>query len=62
MGAELYLLESGDYVYAVISDGDDEYNIRSIKEFTVTGPRTRIEFSVPPKKLSYLQVRKKATK
>ena len=54
MGAELYLLPRGKYVYNV---RNREGKTVQAGTFQVTGSRTRIGFTLPPKTLSTLTVR-----
>ncbi len=54
MGAELYLLKSGRYTFA-LADDRGETTIPSTP-FTVDGPRTRIAFELPPRKRCVLRI------
>ena len=54
MTAELYLLQSGKYAYAIL---DKEGKQTDGGLFEVKGPRTRISFELPPRKLYTLSVR-----
>lgn len=56
MGAELYLLEKGNYTWNLIAD----HRAVSIGEFEVNTPRTSITFNLPPQRLCVLQIIKKA--
>lgn len=54
MSAELYLLSPGRYTFALLQgDADSTGEPRS---FSVAGPRTRISFTLPPRKLCVLQI------
>jgi hypothetical protein len=53
MAAELYLLDDGTYTF-LIGQGSDRVLFR--REFGVTGPRTRVAFSLPPKQLCRLRI------
>ena len=55
MGAEFYLLSPGRYTYALL-DAKAGRNSAPAKPFSVDGPRTRIDFTLPPKRLVKLQV------
>ena len=58
MGAELYLLEPGDY-HLMIAVGDgiwDKYQPMKHMDFTVNGPRTRVSFILPPRRLCTLKI------
>jgi len=48
MAAEFYLLEPGRYSLTVSGSAP--------REFTVTGPRARVEFTIPPRRLVDLEV------
>jgi len=56
MGAELFLLGNGGYEWA-LSSGDDELDRQG---FLVESPRTRVAFSLPPRRLCTLEVRRTA--
>jgi hypothetical protein len=58
MAAELYLLEPGDYQLMIaVGDGTwDQYEPVMQRNFTVQGPRTRVPFILPPRRLSTLKV------
>ena len=55
MGAEFYLLSPGRYTYELQYADLEKRSILS-KPFSVDGPRTRIEFTLPPKRLIELRV------
>ena len=55
MGAELYLLAPGRYTFE-ITDGDSGDVITPPKQFSVTGPRTRIALELPPRRLCVLRI------
>ena len=58
MAAEFYLLEPGEY-HLMIAVGDgtwDQYEPMMHKNFTVEGPRTRVSFILPPRRLSTLKI------
>jgi hypothetical protein len=54
MQAELYLLAQGRYTFALFDQ--DGAEITSPKTPSVDGPRTRISFELPPKKLCTLRI------
>ncbi|MBN2294032.1 MAG: hypothetical protein JXM70_16520, partial [Pirellulales bacterium] len=54
MGAELYLLKSGNYKFTLT--GDNGEIITAAKPFKVNGPRTRIAFALPARKRCVLRV------
>jgi hypothetical protein len=58
MGAEFYLLKPGDYQLMIaVGDGTwDQYEPMMHVNFTVSSPRTRISFILPPRRLSTLKV------
>ncbi|MBN1422398.1 MAG: hypothetical protein JXP34_26720 [Planctomycetes bacterium] len=49
MAAEFFLLAPGTYALSVTGSAP--------REFTVTGPRTRVEFAIPPRRLVDVEVR-----
>jgi hypothetical protein len=53
--AELYLLSPGRYS-SVLLDGNSDLELHPSDEFTVRGPRTKIELELPPGKLCVLKV------
>jgi hypothetical protein len=55
MGAELYLLAPGRYSYALL-DGTSDVALTPRFDFTVTGPRTKIELELPPQKLCVVKI------
>jgi hypothetical protein len=57
MGAELYLLDSGNYEFTLTNTVDGS---RTVTDVSVTGPRTQIAFEISPGNLFTIQVRKKA--
>ncbi len=54
MSAELYLLKSGRYTFALVDDAGQA--IVSATPFTVEGPRTRVSFELPSRKRCVLRV------
>lgn len=54
MGAELYLLKSGRYTFALVDDAGQ--TIVPATPFTVDGPRTRVRFELPSRKRCVLRV------
>lgn len=52
LAAELYLLEKGDYEWEQVVDG----TAKQTRRFTVTGPRTRVAFDLPPQQLCRVMV------
>jgi hypothetical protein len=54
MQAELYLLSPGRYTFQVLEDGSRP--TAKPAPFSVTGPRTRISFELPPGRLCILRV------
>jgi len=60
MGAEFYLLEPGRYTLSLT--GDAAGTDRQIPvDFTVVGPCTRVEFTLPPRQLCLLHVERHQT-
>ena len=55
MGAEFYLLSPGQYTFE-LRDADGN-SLAGPAPFSVTGPRTRIPFELPPRRLYVLQIR-----
>ncbi len=55
MGAELYLLAPGRYAFS-IADGESGEVVTPPTEFEVPGPRTRISFELPPRRLCVLRI------
>ncbi len=55
MGAELYLLNNGEYEWTLTAD-DDESRVLSRGRVTVDGPRASIHFSLPPRRLCALRI------
>jgi hypothetical protein len=55
MGAELYLLKRGDYAFAITDQAGKA--IAGAKPFKVEGPRTKISFELPPRKVCVLKIR-----
>jgi hypothetical protein len=58
MAAEFYLLDSGEYRLTVRDAERPEAKALQRVSFRVEGARTRVAFSVPPKKLCLVEVRK----
>ncbi len=58
MGAELYLIEPGDYrLMIAVGDGTwDKYQPIINMNFKVKGPRTRVSFILPPRRLCTLKI------
>jgi hypothetical protein len=56
MGAELYLLDSGEYEWTIAVDEDKSREL-SRGQVTVDGPRTLIYFTIPPRRLCTLRIR-----
>jgi hypothetical protein len=56
MSAELYLLKPGNYTLAIASKNAQGQTPIATHEFTVKGPRTRVSFELPPRKLCVLHV------
>jgi hypothetical protein len=54
MEAELYLLAPGRYAFRLVEDGSEASGKPT--PFSVSGPRTRIAFELPPRKLCLLRV------
>jgi hypothetical protein len=52
MAAELYLLDSGAYSVTLTADGDIVHR----QQIQVTGARTTVPLTLPPRKLCRLQV------
>jgi len=57
MGAEFYLLSPGPYLLTLTAA--DAGRQMQQEEFTVTGPRTRVAFTLPPRRLYLLSVEPK---
>ncbi len=55
MGAELYLLNNGEYEWSITSDEDESKEL-SRGKVTVDGPRTLIHFTLPSRLLCTLKV------
>jgi len=55
MQAELFLLENGEYSFSLHEENNEKPLAQGM--FTVSGPRTRIGFTLAPRKLSVLNVR-----
>jgi hypothetical protein len=56
MGAEFYLLEPGTYTLTLaVADRDSERPTHA-ETFEVTGPRCRVSFTLPPRRLCLLHV------
>ena len=53
MAAELYLLDAGQYTLTLIAE-NKELLCRTV---AVVGPRTRVQFTLPPGTLSTLRIR-----
>jgi len=58
MAAELYLLTPGKCMFEVLCSGAEGGEARTSKEFTVEGPRTKISFTLLPRKRCVLRVRR----
>jgi hypothetical protein len=56
MGAEFYLLKPGAYVFTIAIVDSGTANRTQRQEFAVTGPRTRVAFTLPARKLCLLRV------
>jgi hypothetical protein len=56
MGAEFYLLKPGAYVLTLAVADSGTANRTQRQEFAVTGPRTRVAFTLPARKLCLLRV------
>jgi hypothetical protein len=55
MGAELYLLDQGQYQYEIRDAARGAARTPPVR-FSVTGPRTRIAFNLPPRRLVILDI------
>ncbi|MFH1743180.1 MAG: hypothetical protein ABIH23_29585, partial [bacterium] len=56
MGAELYLFDPGEYMYRIEEGERQNTNKQEGNKFKVTGPRTRISFDLPPRRLVTLTI------
>ena len=54
MAAELFLLGAGDYTWELQGDA----SLNASGQLTVKGPRTRVPFSLPPKQVMHLTIRR----
>ena len=54
MAAELFLLGPGDYTWELHGDASSVVS----GQLTVKGPRTRVPFSLPPKQVMHLTIRR----
>ena len=57
MQAELYLLRPGRYAFQLVEPAASAAHTPAVS-FAVAGPRTRISFSLPPRKVCSLEVRR----
>jgi hypothetical protein len=57
MGAELYLLDNGEYEWT-ITTGEDGSGELSRGRISVSGPRTSIYFTIPQRRLCVLRIRR----
>jgi tetratricopeptide (TPR) repeat protein len=57
MGAEFYLLEPGAYTLALLVGNHGPAEPTHEQAFDVTGPRTRVSFTLPPHRQCFLRVR-----
>ena len=57
MGAELYLLDSGKYEWAITTGGDESEEL-SRGQIPGSGPRTSICFTIPQRRLCMLKIRR----
>jgi hypothetical protein len=57
MGAEFYLLDSGEYEWSITTDEDKPREL-SRGQVIVDGPRTLIHFTLPPRRLCTLKIRR----
>lgn len=58
MMAELYLLAQGKYAFEILAERGPHHKVETKQEFAVKGLRTRISFTLPPRKLCVLRVRR----
>jgi len=57
MSAEFYLLDPGKYRLTVTPEGDEGRQSSRTYDFTVQGPRTRVSFTLPARKVCVLSIR-----